>query len=506
MKRSNILIALACLIIPGLLTVLWFYAGLPTVNPASIPDFPSIDLPVPPLSTEISRQKPPAKPTTTVLFDMTHGNAVTLSEIDPFIRSIESFGGSIQVTVPESDLGQLLKTANAFVSLSPLMEYSALDKNAVTAFVQRGGKLVIAADPTRNTMASEGILRMLSGVDAANLLGEPFDMAFMDDYLYDMVTNEGNFRNVIFSDFEENPLTRGVARLVVYGGHSIRSHGGALASSSATTFSSASDQAGDYSPFAMIQYGEGSVIAMGDLSLMTTQYVFSADNQVFTHSLAGYLTRETRKRSLADFPIIFDGKITLIPDTGIDMNSDLLTAISKLEKAVGTEPGNLIVSRDEVTDTHRIILSTFKMGDRSKDIIEELKIDLSPEPEEENTPATTSSPEMEPTETPTPDSEDMETNLEDVLNISEGKESQDSESGSPTEIEIPGMQRITTENLGLVGLVREKDHTTLIIMASSLNDLKTFIGQVAVNGLSGCFIQNDVAACKVNGSEFEPQG
>ena len=289
MKRSNLLIALACMIVPSLVTGLWFYAGFPRVKPATMPDFPSIDLPVPPLSTAVSRQSPPEKPTSTILFDMNHGNMVTLSEIDPFIRSIKSFGGSIQITVPESDLAEPLKTANAFVSLSPLMEYSTNEKNAIAAFVQRGGKLVIAADPTRNMMAAEGTTRMLSGVDAANLLGEPFDVAFMDDYLYDMVSNEGNFRNVIISDFEDSQLTREVGKLVIYGGHTIRSQGEALASSSNTTYSSATDQAGDFSPFALVKYGEGSVIALGDMSFLTTQYVYSADNQVFTQNLAGFL-------------------------------------------------------------------------------------------------------------------------------------------------------------------------------------------------------------------------
>ena len=212
-------------------------------------------------------------------------------------------------------------------------------------------------------------------------------------------------------------------------------------------------------------------------------------------------------KSLADFPGIFDGKVVVVPDSGVEMGSDLLTAISKLEKKVGSQPGQLTISKEIGSDANRMILSTFEIGDRSKDIVEKLKINLSPEPDEKNTPTPASPPEVEPTATPTATGSDAETNLENFLNDVGAKEGQDTEMAGPSEIEIPGFSVIATKDLGLVGLVREKDHTTLIFMASSPENLTTFIGKLAMNGLSGCLIQNNVAACKVSGgSEFEPQG
>ncbi len=57
-------------------------------------------------------------------------------------------------------------------------------------------------------MVSDLMPTGISGVDVANLLLEPYDAAFVDDYLYDMTTNEGNYRNVIFSEFSGHELNR----------------------------------------------------------------------------------------------------------------------------------------------------------------------------------------------------------------------------------------------------------------------------------------------------------
>jgi hypothetical protein len=499
-KRTNILIALACLILPSLFTQIWFYSGTPQVKAGSMPNYPTIDIPKPPVSTAIPGKVPPEKPSSTIVFDMSHGNLITLSEIDPFIRSLESMGGTIQVTSDEQDLAQLLKTANAYMSLAPIQGFSANDKTVLTAFVRRGGKLVIAADPTRNMMAAEGMTAGLSGVDAANLLLEPFDAAFADDYLYDMQSNEGNYRNVIFSEFTGDDLTKGIGKLVIYGGHSVLSHGDPLTKSSGTTFSSSTDQAGNFSPFSLMKSEKGSVLAMGDLSLLTTQYSQFADNQVFIQNLAGYLTRENRVKTLDDFPRIFDGDVVLIPDKELKVDSDLLSTISKFEKAITTGSGEITIEKESGKNQNIILLSTFKSNDETKDLIEGLKINLSPEPLTTGTPTPAPNTGDKPSITPTL------TKLETELTFDEFVDTATPGAQTPTEIEIPGFSVISTKNLGLVGLVHKADRTTLLIMASSPEDLKSFVEELSLTGLSGCLIKGDLAACKVTGAILEPKG
>jgi hypothetical protein len=59
---------------------------------------------------------------------------------------------------------------------------------------------------------------------------------------------------------------------------------------------------------------------------------------------------------------------------------------------------------------------------------------------------------------------------------------------SGSEIEVPGMGRLASSELGLVGLVHEKDRTTLIIMAETPEKTRGFVKEIALNQLTGCFV------------------
>ena len=78
--------------------------------------------------------------------------------------------------------------------------------------VDRGGRLLILTDPTRSAVTYDyygyGSATVMADVIAANSLLAPYDIAFVDDYLYNMSAYEGNYRNVFFTDFSANPLTK----------------------------------------------------------------------------------------------------------------------------------------------------------------------------------------------------------------------------------------------------------------------------------------------------------
>ncbi len=137
MNRTKILIALICLLIPGLITSVWFYSGFPQTKSSAIPDYPTIDLQVAPISTVIPLPQPPSQPKTSVLFDMSHNNMISLTEIDPLIRSIESDGGTIQITGEEIELAESLKSVNAFICAAPIQAFSTIEKSALVAFTKR---------------------------------------------------------------------------------------------------------------------------------------------------------------------------------------------------------------------------------------------------------------------------------------------------------------------------------------------------------------------------------
>ncbi len=509
MNRARILLTLACLLVPGIATYAWFYSGAPQIRVAQTPDFQGIDLSEAPISTVIPRQQPPSVPETTVLFDMSHGNMVSMSEIDPFVRLIESKGGEIQVTSQETFLSDALKSANSFVCLVPLQAYSEADKATLTAFVKRGGRLFIAADPTRNQMMLvESIaIPAVSGVDAVNMLLEPFDISISDDYLYDMVTNEGNYRNVIITDFQKGALTEDVAKLVIYGGHSVHSSGNALAVSQKSTFSSNTDQTAGLSPFALVSSGKGSVLTLGDISLLTSQFFQSADNQVFARNIASFLVDVKREKMLADFPRILDGQINIQSTGKLKVDGLLISGLANLERAMDIQTGNITISEKADSTIDRIILSTFDSSDENKDVIDRLKINLSPTPMATETLTPSSTPSATATPLPETDGEALppdfpENNFPGDVGSGLVDKSKD--------IEIPGMGRLNTNNLGIVGLIHEEKRTTLVIMASSSESLKTFMDQISMSGLYGCLQKDNLAICNTTGgmmiNPIQPKG
>jgi hypothetical protein len=438
------------------------------------------------------------------LLDLQHQNLYSISEIDPLIRFIESYGGSIQITSEQTNLESSLKSADVYISIAPILRFNQLEITQITEFVKRGGKLVVFADPTRSS--SMAVLpatsdtgggaapnTMLSGTDDANLLLEPFDISFADDYLYNMTQNEGNFRNVILTDFAGDSLTTGINQLTIYGGHSVHSSGKQLAKTGKNTYSSTGEKDETYSLVDLAKYGTGDVLAIGDVSLVTSQYVRSSDNQVFAQNLAKYMTESPREKTLADFPALFSGPVVLQPAGKMDVNADLISAVSNLEKYLQLPDGGITVSSKVDGSSDRILLSTFTETAANKDILKDLKINLSPEIVEEDT--------ATPTPASTPELDEQEADLV----VTSTREVDDTPAG-PETIEVPYFNQVKTKDLGLVGLSHSGGKTTLVIIASTPDKVQAFIRNLAIGGLSGCVVHDDLAACKVTNFTVPPQG
>ena len=521
MKRYLWITALFCLLLPGLVTYLWFYSGPSQTASPAMPDYSNIDFPKPALSTEMPIPLSPKKPGITVLLDLQHQNQYSLSEIDPLVRYIEAYGGSIQITSEQTILDTSLKSADVYISITPIMRFTQQEITQVNHFVDRGGKLVVITDPTRNSMSAMPMMdtgggtgtTMLSGTDNANLLLEPFDIAFADDYLYNMVENEGNFRNVLINDLVDHDLTGGIEQLVIYGGHSVTSGGKQLAKTGGNTLSSTNEGDEIYSVMDIVESGDGSVIAIGDLSLITSEYVLSSDNQVFVKNLAKFITSDPREKTLLDFPALFNGDIVLQPAGKMDVSGDLISSVSNLESYFQLPSGSLTISKTDSYSTNRIVLSTFAETKTTADILKELKINLAPRIEDdgedaEETPDPTATPSPMPSRSP----EMMEDgpvgttapDYERTMEAYFGKE--DEADTGPEIIEVPYFDRIKTKDLGLVGLPRAGHKTTLIVMAASPSKIQAFIRSLAISGLSGCVVHDDLAACKVTDFAVPPQG
>ncbi len=248
MKTPRILIAFFFLLAPLLARTLWFYQGFFIRNkPVTTPEYLSLQMTEPARSTPLAIENK-SKSNATVLLDVAHGNMYSLSEIEPFTQMVYKLGGTLKAYTSDDDLPETLKSADAYVVIAPTLGFSKFEIQSVMDFVARGGRLLVITDPTRDYSMYGYVYgnyaSMLESVNLANQLLVPFGISFSEDYLYNQVNHEGNFRNIILEDILKDPLTVGVTRLVFYGTHSVKTEGQALLTADEDTLSSLNDLGG----------------------------------------------------------------------------------------------------------------------------------------------------------------------------------------------------------------------------------------------------------------------
>lgn len=260
-----------------------------------------------------------------VIVDAQHGNSFTESEIVSLISKITERGYDVEFlgrlvaarssapqfpgrsngsspspqSVAAYTLDERLRGADSLLVILPGQPYSDAEAATVRRFVEKGGKLVLISDPSRSQQI--------------NTLAERFGLDFQPDYLYNLVDNDQNFRNIFVRDFQPDELTAGLDTITLYTAGSIRSSGSGLASGDANTRSSLLGDSGDLYPIA---WGDSrSVLAIADFEFLVPPYNSLLDNGRLVSNLADYLTSSEREFDLADFPHFYERG----QDRGIDI-------------------------------------------------------------------------------------------------------------------------------------------------------------------------------------------
>ena len=86
-------------------------------------------------------------------------------------------------------------------------------------------------------------------VDALNSIAGVFEIIYVNDYLYNLDPdfNDNNYRNVVYANFNDSPLTEGLDeadKVVFYSGGSVNSPEHEIILGNETTFSSISEADG----------------------------------------------------------------------------------------------------------------------------------------------------------------------------------------------------------------------------------------------------------------------
>jgi hypothetical protein len=455
MKRRYIFAAVGIFLIPILLRGLWFYRGwYRAPSTLSTPDYESFRLPIPPTNSEPRSEEAVDPDGRVVLFDYSHNNQFNFAELDPFLEDLNLRGARAEIVQDTYDPGELplyerLKYASAYVVIAPQASFSPTTVELIERFVDRGGRLLVISDPTRNLYDyyyeyfSESYI---SEAFMADSLLAPFDISYANDFLYNLIENEGNFRHVFFHQFAEDELTDNLSELVFYGARSIQTNSGtALITGDEQTRSSQTSADADLA--VAVRSLDGSVVAIGDFTFLTAPYNQVADNQIFIDHLIDFLLGGERSADLADYPYIFGQSVALLKSSEFDLTSENLEMITSIQNTFSARGQNLVFTDEPEPDSDLIVLTTY---DSESEYFEALK------------------------------------SIDDLMLPFDFFDS----------LSVPHFGEIASEGIGLVILVKEEDRTLLFLLAATVDDVLELASILETDEISNCLVLENVGICK----------
>ena len=339
---------------------LWFYRG--SYAP---PDIPEIDeSQIAPFLVEYELfEDQPSGGEGRVVIDLAHANNLEVNDLAPLRDRLEARGVTIEafdgfyVTLEDE-----LRSATALLVMAPTVSFTAAERDAVVDFVEDGGRLFLVADPTRPVPeeAEEEFLDLLSiffptsAVPAINSLANAFGVVYVDDYLYNLDDNEGNYRNVQFTIFdEEHPLTEDLETVVFFAAHSLRSDDLPLIVGDGHTRSPV--RSGETGLAAATLTADERVLALGDVTFLTAPYHTIADNDRFLSHIADWLAVDGRARDeLEDFPYLFEQPVDLVQASGDLLDPQLIARSTELQEFF-EQAGLSLDVREEADPAHDVL-------------------------------------------------------------------------------------------------------------------------------------------------------
>ena len=498
MKRSRLLIAALLLVLPLLARTLWYYQGIyQRTTPVATPDYASMTVSQPTLATPVIETRNTSV-NSTILVDMAHNNLFSLSEIEPLTNFLENDGARLEIYNGSTDLADKLKQADSLIVITPLQPFNSNEMDAVSHFINQGGRLLVITDPTRNSLSDStntsnnsttvGQVN-ISGVDVANLLLAPFGIAFNNDYVYNLISNESNFRNVIYKQFAQDPLTKGVSQVVLYSAHSLKTSQTALIQGDQSTLSSLTDQGGGLVVAALASHDQ--VLALGNLTFLTNPYNQVADNSKFIQNVADFLVSSKKSLILADFPYLFKRPVSILTTGGIQKDNTLLSTISQLQKAVTAQNLTIQIVDQPIQGSDLLILGTFPPGQDLTPFISPFNLVYS----------VGTNPNQNisvPTVLPTP----LTGNTRPTSQTTPSYQNQAGGGilSSGGTVKIPGFGEFSTNGIGIVLYSSSPDRNTLVLIATNPNDLAALVNLITQGNLAGCATQGNIALCALGSS------
>ncbi|MCP4415721.1 MAG: hypothetical protein GY805_03805 [Chloroflexi bacterium] len=464
-----------------------------------------------------------------VLLDQAHNNAFTLDEIG-FLDGRLAARGAELISYSGGNLSTALRAANAFVVITPLIQFAPDEIQAIDNFVRRGGHLLMLGDPTRtNIIFEEDIFSFNVIVETdkipLNSLANEFDIIFNGDYLYNTIENEGNFRNIILTDvgFSDDSLMADLETVVFYGSHSLQVGVGAeaLIAADDNTWSSATDRPGGLTLAAT--GANGRVLAIGDVQFLTEPYYTVHDNGRFIAQIADFLAEPIqRDYTVADFPYFFNEEIDLVYPGTPELGPDVFNEIINLQASLRAAEKEITLATTDSQNGDTIYLGLYNQADDVADLLADAGINLVIEPEiltadeqaaldaaaaEEDEDADGEDSESEDTAEGDDVDADDEADADDETAVDEAEPEEDEEIIRLIQADLGNVHMSGT---ALILLDESGGNRRLVVLAASTAGLENTVSRlldlIPLDGsytLADCLLQDNLALCPTNVADEE---
>jgi len=224
-----------------------------------------------------------------VVIDAGHANDIERASLAPMIEALTASDHSVSFYRGErqTTLNDTLRTADAFVVISPGEPYTSEQRAGLEAFADAGGRVLLAGEPPSQGSA----LSMLFGVSTMQTspapmtgLASSFGFGFGDSYVYNLESYDVNYRNVYATPSETASIGTDAEQVTVHEATTVRGGSPLLTTGDATELAS-TRTADTYTVAAR----NDDVVTLGDASLLDREWVQRSDNEVFVSAVLEFL-------------------------------------------------------------------------------------------------------------------------------------------------------------------------------------------------------------------------
>jgi len=225
------------------------------------------------------------------------------SRLGPLAEAISAADHDVEY--PAEGLADSLDGADGLVIVDPETGYSERELDAIEAFADEGGRVVIFGNPNRFEI-SAGVLGSSLSERESELseLGGRFDLYFDTRYVYDQERNDGNYRHVLVRPPEDASLTDGNGSIadaedvVLYTPTEVRSTDDAepILVTSPDARTADSDAQREHT----VALRDGNVLAVGDARFIAADRYNVGDNDEFLAGVVEFLVTGDRNDATDD--------------------------------------------------------------------------------------------------------------------------------------------------------------------------------------------------------------